>query len=462
MLRLRTLLTPSLAPAAACALAAFACALAIAACGGSLHPAEESSKATTVKAPPPPSTKTLYIYSGLPEHGPERADALQIEQGIRYALDRAHHRVGGYRVVYTSLDDSARQARRHRHGKAKAATSDGWNPAAAAHAAEEAAANPQTVAYIGDLDSGATEISLPILNEAGIAQLTPGSGYPGLTVGVRGVTSSAEPGVYYPQNKRSMVRLVPNDLVEAAALADWLKKGSPVACQTVAAVTFGDRRFGDVQEYNALVSALNTDARADHLPFVVPSTSPGTDRKHYPGYVSSLAVHHVNCLVVVGSPSRAAVDFTNAYHSGYSGALIVGTSGLCNRRWTKPPRGVSLKADPVLYCTTPVLRLRDYPGGTWLGDHFPEAQHRPATAYNYYGYLAASLVIKAISLIGPNDNRQQVLFNLVNSNSASIDLGASSYTFDPNGDITGKQETWYGLDKVTDGIPRFSRLLTGS
>ena len=52
----------------------------------------------------------------------------------------------------------------------------------------DGARNPQTVAYIGDLNTGATELSLPILNQAGIVQLTPGSGYPGLTDKVTGVT----------------------------------------------------------------------------------------------------------------------------------------------------------------------------------------------------------------------------------------------------------------------------------
>ncbi len=103
-------------------------------------------------------------------------------------------------------------------------TSHGWNPAATIQSAVTAARNQQTVAYIGDLDSGATQLSLPILNQAGIVQLTPGSGYPGLTDDVKNVTFPlGEPNKYYPQSRPSLFRLVPNDIIQAAAIVDWLK-----------------------------------------------------------------------------------------------------------------------------------------------------------------------------------------------------------------------------------------------
>ena len=72
--------------------------------------------------------------------------------------------------------------------------------------AETAARNPQTVAYVGDLNTGATELSLPDPNQAGIVELTPGSGYPGLTDKVTGVTvTPGEPNRYYPQSRPSLL-----------------------------------------------------------------------------------------------------------------------------------------------------------------------------------------------------------------------------------------------------------------
>ncbi len=164
MLRLRTLLTRSLALAALSAL----CVFALAACG-SQRATTKRAAATTAKASVT-AKKTLYIYSGLPHNGPLSAQAHQIEQGIEFALAQAKHRVGAYQIKYEPLSDSTppRSSRaRSRKKRATAAPSHGWNATATVASAEQAARNPQTVAYIGDLNTSATELSLPILNQAG-------------------------------------------------------------------------------------------------------------------------------------------------------------------------------------------------------------------------------------------------------------------------------------------------------
>ena len=45
--------------------------------------------------------------------------------------------------------------------------------------AKTAAQDPSTIAYLGDLDSGATAVSLPLINAAGILQVSPASPYIG-------------------------------------------------------------------------------------------------------------------------------------------------------------------------------------------------------------------------------------------------------------------------------------------
>ena len=57
----------------------------------------------------------------------------------------------------------------------------GWDPDKTAENARKAVENTRTIAYIGELDSGATAISLPITNEAGFVQVSPGSTAVGLT-----------------------------------------------------------------------------------------------------------------------------------------------------------------------------------------------------------------------------------------------------------------------------------------
>jgi branched-chain amino acid transport system substrate-binding protein len=452
MLRLGTLLTRSLALAALCALALAAC--------GSQHPTSTTTTTTGAKATDA-SSKTLYIYSSLPHNGPQAAESHQIEQGVEFALANVKHRVGSYLIKYRHLSDSTPQrSSRARPGRRKGALipSHGWNAAATVTSAETAARSPQTVAYIGDLDSGATQLSLPILNQAGIVQLTPGSGYPGLTEQVTsppGVTQPGEPAKYYPQRGPSLLRLIPTDLVQAAAAVEWLKKDS--SCHTLAAATLNTSDT----EATAMVAAIKGTAKLYGLTFV-PTQSPGNDLKAWEAYASVLAQRAVNCFVLTGNVTRAAVGFTNELNLRLPiGSAIVGTSGLCNARWTDAARGgVSAKTAASLHCTTPVLQLKDYLNGKKFGDLYRTVTRRTPTAYTYYGDLAGALVLKAISQVGNGDSRKLVMSNL-NGNIASVDLG--TYTFDTDtGDITGPGFNEYGLDKVDDGIPTFDTVLTPS
>ena len=74
---------------------------------------------------------------------------------------------------YQSLDDSTAAA-----GK--------WDPGQTAANARKAASDSKAVYYIGEFNSGASEVSIPILNEAGIPQVSPANTYVGLTTNLPG------------------------------------------------------------------------------------------------------------------------------------------------------------------------------------------------------------------------------------------------------------------------------------
>ncbi|HEY1539309.1 MAG TPA: hypothetical protein VGF63_07925 [Solirubrobacteraceae bacterium] len=80
--------------------------------------------------------------------------------------------------------------------------------------AATAAADPSTIAFIGDQTSGDTATTLPILNRAGILEFSPTATYGGLT---RNSTDRAEPAKYYPTGRRTFARVVPSDSAQAAA-----------------------------------------------------------------------------------------------------------------------------------------------------------------------------------------------------------------------------------------------------
>ena len=75
--------------------------------------------------------------------------------------------------------------------------------------ASRAADDPTAIAYLGELDYGATAVSLPITNDAGLLQVSPGDGLTSLTRRVPG-RPRAGPERYYPTDRRSFVRVGPD------------------------------------------------------------------------------------------------------------------------------------------------------------------------------------------------------------------------------------------------------------
>jgi branched-chain amino acid transport system substrate-binding protein len=148
---------------------------------------------------------TATVYSSAPRHGVSAAMARAVLTGERRALADAGGRAGGLRIRLVELpttDD---------------APDHPWDPALVSTNAHRAADDPSAIAYLGELDYGASAVSLPITNDAGLLQVSPGDGLTSLTRRPPG-RPRAGPERYYPSDKRSFVRVGPLDLEEA----EWL------------------------------------------------------------------------------------------------------------------------------------------------------------------------------------------------------------------------------------------------
>jgi branched-chain amino acid transport system substrate-binding protein len=136
------------------------CALALGAtaCGSS----KKSGSSAGIKG------STLTIYSSMPLQGAAGPQNEAAVNGAKLALKQAGGAVGKYHINYVPLDSSTAAA-----GKADDATTKSN--------AFKAVSDKTTVGYIGEYNSGSTKISLPILNKAGIAQVSHANTNPGLT-----------------------------------------------------------------------------------------------------------------------------------------------------------------------------------------------------------------------------------------------------------------------------------------
>jgi ABC-type branched-subunit amino acid transport system substrate-binding protein len=115
-----------------------------------------------------------------------------VAAGVRLALEEGGAEAGGHRIEAIFLDDTG-------GGRE-------WTLAAAAANAREAAQDSSAIGFIGDLDSGATRASLPITNQAGIAQISPGAVAEDLT---HRVSEELTPERYRPSGEQTFVRLRP-------------------------------------------------------------------------------------------------------------------------------------------------------------------------------------------------------------------------------------------------------------
>jgi len=188
-------------------------ALGIAACGSS----NNNSSSSTSGGSGSSAGGTVDVYSSLPLQGASKDQTGAMVQGIRLALEQAGGKAGNFTVNYQPLDDSTAQA-------------GNWDPGQTAQDARKAAQDPKTVYYIGEFNSGASAISIPILNQAGIPQVSPANTYVGLTTNEPG-SAKGEPDKYYPTGKRTYLRIVPRDTIQAAALLTVMKQDG---CKKVA------------------------------------------------------------------------------------------------------------------------------------------------------------------------------------------------------------------------------------
>ena len=154
--------------------------------------------------------ETLTIYSSLPLQGAARTQSVAAVNGAKLALEQAGGKAGKFPIKYESLDDSTAQQ-------------GGWEPSVTSANALKVAGDDSTIGYIGEFNSGATAVSLPILNEAGIAQVSPGNTAVGITSDDPG-SRPGEPDKYYPTGKRTYARVLPKDTYQGAALVALAKE----------------------------------------------------------------------------------------------------------------------------------------------------------------------------------------------------------------------------------------------
>ena len=374
----------------------------------------------------------VTVYSSLPLQGASRNQTEAMVQGIELALEQAGGKAGNINVKYQSLDDSTAQA-------------GSWTPEAVQQNARKVAQDDKAAFYIGEFNSGASAVSIPILNEAGIPQLSPANTAVGLTTNEPGA-DKGEPDKYYPAGTRTYARIVPKDTIQGAALATVMKEDG---CTTVAIAN-------DKEVYGAgLARNIEASAKSQGLKL---AGNEGIDTKapNYRSLAQKFAGQNVDCFVFSGITANNAVQMYKDVESAIPNAKLYGPDGVAESGFTDPKEGgIPKSVGDKIKLTVATLSPDEYPeGGQKFFKDF-EAKYGDATPdpYSIYGYEAMQLALDSIKRSG-DGSKEKVLEALFNTKDRQSVLG--QYSIDENGDTT---LTDYGVYTVKGGELTFDQTI---
>jgi branched-chain amino acid transport system substrate-binding protein len=370
----------------------------------------------------------VNVYSSLPAQGINRGQTSAVVMGARLALQESGGQAGGVSVNYIPLSNAQKP------GFADERTS--------AENARRAASDPNAVAYLGEFFSNSTAVSLPILNRAGILQVSPSNTYQGLTVGGPG-TRTREPERYFPTGRRTYGRVVPNNVVQAAALATLMKASR---CRSTFLIS-------DDTTYGAGIVANARRASRRLRLHVSGQAVADKNRRSYEDLARRI---HAPCALYGGVTGSNAVQVFRSLGARKRHLRFFSGDGVAEEAFANPRKG-GIPRDIARRTLLTVATLGESgfpPPGRQFFERFRAAyQTRIVDPYAAYGYEAMSVVLAAIDRAAPQStDRGAVVDAFFQTRDRASVLG--TYSIDANGDTTLRD---YGVYRISRGLLTFSR-----
>lgn len=183
------------------------------------------------------------IVTDLPMQGDSAERSTQQVDAVRMVLEQNDWQAGETPVAFQACDDSI-------------AETGLWDEATCEANAEAYGEYPELVGVIGTYNSGCAAIEIPILNEAGVAMISPGNTAVCLTE-TSANCEDGQPESLYEAGARNYARVIPNDAFQGAALAEFADK-SGVASPYVLYAADDPTSTGQAQNFRGAAEGLGT------------------------------------------------------------------------------------------------------------------------------------------------------------------------------------------------------------
>jgi branched-chain amino acid transport system substrate-binding protein len=371
---------------------------------------------------------SLTIYSSLPLQGDSRPQSADVVNGEKLALEEAGGKVGKFTIKYTSLDDATAAA-----GK--------WDPGQTSADARKAAQDASTIVYLGEFNSGASAISIPILNEANILQISPSNTYVGLTRSEG--ADKGEPDKYYPAGKRTYGRVVPADHIQAAAQVTYQKDSG---CKKTYILN-------DKEVYGKGIAVqVQNIAKAQGLAI---AGNDGIDTKaaNFRSLATKIKASGADCMFFGGITQNKGVQVFKDVNAANPTMKLFGPDGVAESAFSSK---LGSAVEKMTYVTNPTLDPKLYPPAAQ--DFFAKFKQKfgnDPQPYAIYGYEAMKVALLAIQNAGDKGNDKQAVIDAF-FKIKDRDSVLGKYSIDENGDTTLSD---YGADRVEGGKLVFDKVI---
>lgn len=377
---------------------------------------------------------TIKLYSSWPLTGAYEQIGGDAVQAIKLALEDYGNAAGGFALEYEALDDGI------------AANNGGWDAGAESANANKVISDADAMVYMATYNSGAAKISIPIMNEAGMAMISYANTYPGLSKAVEGATEEGEPDVYYPTGKRNYMRTVPADDIQGAAGANWAyeSKGSRRAYVLDDQSLYG---HGVAQVFNNSFAALGGEV----LGFE------GYDPKapDYQALMTKIADMGPD-LVYVGAtvdqnPAKVLLDMRSLMSA--DDVVFMGPDGLINQAFIDGA-GEASQGAFVTFAGFPPSALEG--AGADYAARMTEILGHSPDSYATYAYECTAVVVQAIDQVQEND-RGKILDAMMATKGFNSLLGGT-WSFTETGDTDALTMAVNTIEPNDEGVLEFAFL----
>ena len=365
----------------------------------------------------------VKIVSSLPRVGSAKGPTDGIANAIRMAI-ADFQQVVPFEVVYLDRDDATKRA-------------GAWDTVAETEIAEQAVADKDVMAFIGPYNSGAARVSAPILNKAGLVQITPSASWPGLTK--KGTTSDLdEPEKYRPGKRITFCRVCPHDGSQGPLSADFAVEELKI--KTVYVL--------DDKELYGQGTATAFKKRCEELKVkVLGHESINPARTDFKLLMQKVKKAEPDLVYFGGTTQSKGGQIAKDMHGEKVGCPLMVPDGCYEQAFVD-----SAGADvfDTLKCFVTIIGMDPAylkGAGADFVKRYKEKYGKVPDAFAVYGYEAAAVVLEALRAVGKKD-REAVRKAVVGTK--DFDKGLlGKWSFDADGDTTLQPVTVATVDKGT-------------